>query len=409
MEHDDALGDDEPGPPLLPPDDRIWRHPSELVEHGPGVGPAPAPAPPGARARSVKWVSSGGPMGVVVALAGAGLAVLGVATWGGVGQVRTVVIPAVEQVVAPGATSPMSASWDTAVSLAEQLGPAVVEVRVDGPGGEGRGSGVVFRSDGHILASRHVVAGAGRITVVMSGGENLTGKLVGSDAETDIAVVKIAREGMRSAVLGSVVSVQAGQMAMTVGSPDARGRPTIAVGVVNGLGRRVSVGGGPPLTDLIETSVPVADGRSGGPLVDASGAVIGITTDLAGGGTPAVGFATGIDAARDVAVQLIATGRVTRAWLGIEGEDLDASTAAALGLTGAALVRGVKADSPASRGGLLEGDVVTAVDGTTVRSMAGLKAALRWHQPGHVVTLGVLRASSPHTARVALTERPPLP
>jgi len=398
---DEGLGDEEPTPPLLPPDDRIWRHPSEVGELG-----SPRVVAPGAA------TSKGGrrwPIGVGAWLLGGVVTAAIIGAWGGLDGVRTVAIPAVEQVVAPGLSSPMSAPWEDVVGIADHMSNVVVRVMAESPNGDvDRASGLVFRSDGHVLTNHHVVDGTRRITVVMANGRREAARLVGSDAETDIAVIKVDGQGLASAVMGSAASLRVGQMAMALGAADDGDRPAVSIGLVNALGRRVSSRIGADLIDMIQTSLPVVATSSGGPLVDAAGAVIGITTDLSGSNPTdgRVGFATPIDAARDVAVQLIARGRVTQAWLGIEGEDLDAAAAGALGLVGGARVKAVRPGSPASKEGIEPGEVITSVEGLPVSSMGGLKARLRSHRPGETVRVGVAGEGGARTVRIALASRP---
>jgi len=395
---DEGPGDDEPVPPLLPPDDRIWRHPSEVGGHGPSRVEDEPPRRPAWFPGVALWALGG-------LLVGAGLAALS-----GIGRpARQVPVPAVELVVAPGSVGPMTAPPEALVGIADHLRPVVVKVRADGARGPGEGTGVVFRSDGHVLTNHHVVDGARTVVVVMADGSQLGASVVGGDAETDVAVVKVRPPSpdVASAVIGSAATLRVGQMALALGAPAEGGRPTMAVGVVRALGLMVEAAGRPALPDMIQTDLPVTTAASGGPLVDAAGAVIGITTDLAGS-TPRdgrVGYATPIDAARDVAVQLIETGRVARAWLGIEGEDLDGPSASALGLSGGARVKTVTAESPASRSGLEAGDVVTSVDGLPVRSLSGLKALLRAHRPGGTVSLSIVGPEGPRSVRVRLGER----
>lgn len=410
MASDEGPGDDDPVAPLLPPDDRIWRHPSEVRAAGPPGGDPPGgwPSADPAPAPSPRWLL--GAVAWLLSAAVAGVAAIVV----GVGRpVRTVAVPAVERVVAPGSVGPMTAPPDAVMAVAERLRPVVLRIRADGARGPGEGSGVVFRSDGHVLTNDHVVAGARSVLVVAADGSQLEADVVGRDPETDVAVLKIrlAQDDVITAVIGTVASVRVGQMAIAVGGPNGgpggTGRPSMTVGVVRAVGLDVEAPGRPPLPDMIQTDLPVTVAASGGPLVDAAGAVIGITTDLAGSTPTAgrVGYATPIDVARDVAVQLIATGRVTRSWLGIEGEDLDASTAASLGLSGGARVTSVSEASPASRGGLVAGDVVTSLDGQPIRSLGALKSLLRGYRPGGTVSLSVLGPGGPRSLRVTLAER----
>jgi putative serine protease PepD len=287
------------------------------------------------------------------------------------------------------------------VAIAERMRPAIVQIEVEGDNLKASGSGVILRSDGHVLTNQHVVEGANDITVVMSDGTEHKGKLVGGDMDSDIAVIKIEGGSFPTAVLGTATNLKVGNQALAIGSPlGLAGGPSLSVGVVSALGRQVDSSDGPPLLDMIQTDAPIAPGSSGGALCDSTGAVIGITTAIAVSdvGAEGLGFATPIDIARDVAEQLITTGKVVHVWLGIEGED---------GLNNAgALVRKVRAGSPAADAGVKERDVITSVEDRKITSMAGLVVALRSRKPGQVVKLGLVRDGKPVTVQATLVERP---
>lgn len=403
MEPDDGFGDDEPASPLLPPDDRLWRHPSEMTagRRRPSGGSRSA----GPRAWPIGLLS-----GLVGSLLTAGIMV---ASGGFDDEPARSAPAAVERVVVPEAATvaaPPAAS--SVVDIAERARPAIVQIRVGGGRGRGSGSGVVFRSDGHVFTNHHVVEGARRLTVVMASGVEEAARLVGSDPETDIAVLKVNRNDLPIATLGSASGLRIGQMAVAIGSPlGLAGGPSVSVGVVSALGRQLEGSAGLPLLDMIQTDAPIAPGSSGGALVDESGAVIGITTAIAVSavGAEGLGFATPIDIARHVGAQLITTGKVRHPWLGIEGVDLEPAAAKAMGVTGGAVVREIVPGSPAARAGIAKGDVVMAVDRAAVRSMGGLKVLLRSHQPGDRVSLSVRRDQGERTVEVELAERPDRP
>jgi S1-C subfamily serine protease len=237
--------------------------------------------------------------------------------------------------------------------------------------------------------------------------------VVGSDPDTDVAVVKIDGDGpFPSAVLGTSTDLQVGQEAVVVGWPAdlvAEG-PSVTVGVISGLHRTVPRADGRMLFDMVQTDARVPAGWPGGALLDSSGSVIGITTALgtanAGSGTGGFAFAIPVEVARSVADQLIASGRVTRVWLGVHGDDLDWVAAAGLEVPGGALVDNVREGSPAGRAGVAPGDVIVAVDGAPVTSMGQLVVALRQHTPGQTVRLEVLRDRQRMSMAVALVERP---
>ncbi|MGH9165715.1 MAG: S1C family serine protease [Acidimicrobiales bacterium] len=225
----DGAGDDEPAAPLLPPDDRIWRHPSEVADHGSSRQTPTRPRP-----TLPNW-----PIGLAVWLLGGVAGAVVVTAWSGVaGRDDGIAIPAVEQVVAPGVTSPMNAPWEAVVAIAERMRSVVVEVRADGPGGTVTGTGVVFRSDGHVLTNHHVVDGARRIVVVTADGHRVDGHSLGGDPETDIAVVKMDGPTMPSAVMGSAASLRVGQMAMALGAAKGGARPRMSIGVAGREGCR---------------------------------------------------------------------------------------------------------------------------------------------------------------------------
>lgn len=405
MEFDDGLGDDRPPPPLLPPEDRIWRHPSEVTA-----------SPVTSRSFSGRGLARG--IWQVGLLAGSISAILtvGLVLVGGGFRVRTVsraAPTAVERVVAPAAVTAVTAPGSPAnaiVDIAENMRPAIVQLRVNGGKGPGSGSGVIFRSDGHVLTNHHVVDGARRITVIMADGEEVVARFIGSDADTDIAVVKVDRSELASAPLGSAASLRVGQLAVAIGSPlGLAGGPSVSVGVVSALGREIPGGAdNPPLLDMIQTDAPIAPGSSGGALVDGTGAVVGVTTAIAVSavGAEGLGFATPIDIARDVAEQIIASGRAVHVWLGVEGEDVDATLAREMGVSGGAMIRNVSQDSPAARAGIARRDVIVAVDGMPVRSMGALKVQLRTHRPGDEVTLAYHRGKQARSLKVKLAERP---
>lgn len=400
MEPDDALGDDEPHSPLLPPDDRLWRHPSEVAAHG-----LPWEEPPPPRGPPPVWAVAG-----LAALVGALLTMGVVAATGGLrDRVRTV--PAVERVALqagtlgslPGGTVQPAVAQVAAAEVAARLRPAMVRLEVHRDGADGAGGAVLFRSDGYLLTSHQVVRDAGRITAVSDGGRRAPAHVVAADPDTDVAVLKVEGwSGVATMPLGSAASLRPGQHLMTVHHNQT------VVCQVRSLGRRLERPGAPALLDMIETDRPVAAGSSGAALVDGAGAVVGLatTSDRNGSPEPGGGFATPIEWARSVAEQLLATGKVVPVWMGVEGADLDAATAGRLGLAGGAMVTGVRPSSPAGRAGLAPADVITSVDGVPVASMSALRLLLRSHRPGHVVALTLVRDGRPRTVKVPLAERP---
>ncbi len=384
--------DDEPKPYREPPspDDRVWRHPSEF-------GPKP---PSGRRQLWVVGMASA----VAASVLSTGLAVVAgnlLDAGGGGGR------PVETGGVLP--TPTLVGARADVVSVADRVRPAIVQLRVE-RSRNGSGSGVVFGSDGHILTNAHVVEGATSLTVVLSTGREVAGRVVGSDPDSDTAVVKMDGGPYPAADLGSAADLKVGQEAIAIGSPlGLTGGPSVTVGVVSALHRDVRTRTGKGLRDMVQTDAPIAPGSSGGALLDANGKVIGITTAMAmtDAGAEGFGFATPIDAARLAAEQLMATGRVVNVWLGVEGSDLDWPTAQSLNVDGGAIVERVKSDSPAERAGLAARDVIVAVNGRPVTSMGMLVVSVRAHRPGEVCTLDVVRDNQHHGMSVTVAERPP--
>jgi S1-C subfamily serine protease len=246
------------------------------------------------------------------------------------------------------------------------------------------------------------------VSVISADGRTWPAKVIGTDADTDIAVLKVASK-IPAATLGTVKGLQVGQQAIAIGSPlGLAGGPSVTVGVVSALARSFDSAGGPLLVDMIQTDAPISPGSSGGALVDAAGNVIGITTGIAvadGVGAEGLGFATPIDVARDVAEQLLTTGHVVHIWIGVRGEDLDAAMAKMLGVTGGALVREVVDGSPAHLAGIKERDVITTVDGKRMSGISDVIISVRSRKAGDTVKVTVWRATKPHTFTVTLQPR----
>ena len=292
--------------------------------------------------------------------------------------------------------------------VAAAVAPAIVALRATAPSGDRFGSGVVFRSDGHVLTNHHLVDGATSIEVTSADGRSFSARHTGSDPESDLAVIALDSAVLEPAVLGSARDLRVGQTAVVVGAPAGpQGSPSVTAGVIAGLGHVVEVAGR-PLYDLISTDAMVGARASGGPVVDRRGAVVGITTrGSAGGlGEPGLGLVIPIDRARQVAAQLIADGRVTYPWLGLSGTDLDPWTAKEYGVGTGTLVRQVAPQSPAARGGVKIQDVVTAVEEAPISTMHELTMLVRRHEPGDQIELTVVRSGSARTVKVRLDQAP---
>lgn len=385
--------EDEPQPFRRPPDpdDRVWRHPSEMGPRRPSV-------------RHQLWVV-GISAAVAASLLSAGLVVVaGSLLDQGSSSPRVDRAQLLSQ-TGGGATAP-----GDVVEIAARVRPAIAQLKVDASPGTS-GSGVIFRSDGHVMTNAHVVDGASSITIVLADGRQVPARVVGSDPDTDTAVVKMDGGPFPVAEMGSAADLKVGQQAIAIGSPlGLVGGPSVTVGVVSALHRNVMTrNSSRVLMDMVQTDAPIAPGSSGGALLDSNGRVIGITTAVAMSdtGTEGFGFATPIDVAQPAAEQLVATGKVTSVWMGVEGTDLDGPTAAALNVPGGAAVETVKPGSPAERAGLAPHDVIVAMDGRPLLSVGMLVMAVRVHHPGDVVTLDVVRNHQHTPVKVSIAERPP--
>ena len=295
----------------------------------------------------------------------------------------------------------LTAEERTIIGVARQVSPAVVSVvRPDGSG-----SGVMIRSDGILLTNAHVVGSVKQVRVGLADGRTLEGTVIGRDPTVDVAVVRVRGSGLPAAKLGDSDSLEVGQRAVAIGNPLGLER-TVTSGVVSAVNRA------PPgfgLDQLIQTDAAISPGNSGGPLLDSRGRVIGINTAvIRAPGSEGLGFAIPINLANDVARQVLTTGRVRRAFLGIEYRDLEPEVASTFGLPvkQGVIVAAVSPGSPAERAGLRRGDIITRVDDEPIAGGGDLRRALRDRSPGTEVTLSVQRGSERVTTRVRLGDAP---
>jgi S1-C subfamily serine protease len=392
--------DDEEELPYRSPDDRerIWLHPSEL---GSLLPPVPDPARPNRRRRRPWRRVRALAVPVLSGMIGAALCVGLLALAGDLDHRAGRVVERVTNQPAYDLAAP-----DGIAQLAATVAPSIVALRATTPTGDRFGSGVVFRSDGHVLTNFHLVDGATSIEVTCADGRSWSAREAGTDAASDLAVLSVTdSKVMEPAVLGTARSLKVGQTAIVVGAPAGpQGSPSVTAGVIAGLGEVVEVAGH-PLYDMISTDAMIGPRASGGPLVDRTGAVVGITTRT-GTGDGALGLVVPIDLARKVAEKLIADGRVTWPWLGVSGTDLDPWTAKEYGVATGTLIRRVTPKSPADLSGLKVQDVVTAVENLPISTMNELMMLVRRHEPGDRVDLTVVRSGVTRRVRVRLAESP---
>jgi S1-C subfamily serine protease len=287
------------------------------------------------------------------------------------------------------------------VSVFKRVSPSVVQIQTN----EGLGSGIVFDRKGDIVTNAHVVGNASTFTVTAWNGKQLKGTLVGKFDADDLAVIRVpGSANLRPAAFANSAKVRVGDIAMAIGNPLGL-RSSVTQGIVSSLSRTPSEGGAVTLRNAIQTSAPINPGNSGGALADIHGRVIGIPTLAAvdqelGGAASGIGFAIPSNVVKDIAGQIVRNGKVTssgRAYLGIT-----------IGDTGNGVYVGsVRAGSPAAKAGMVQGDVIVAVNGTPTPSSSELGTVLAQHRPGQTVNVKVARQNgSSKTLAVKLGEFP---
>lgn len=300
-------------------------------------------------------------------------------------------------------SSPLFADEVSVRSVAAVVVPSTVAVEVDSFLAEGSGSGVVFSEDGYIITNHHVVEGAGSVSVVFSDGARFPAEIVGSDAVTDIAVLRVEREDLTPIQIGSATSLSIGEPTVAVGNPlGLVGGPTVTTGIISAVDRTLEAGGS-DLYGLIQTDAPIAPGSSGGALVDSRANLIGITTAIALSdvGPADLGFAVPVDMVVGVVNDLIADGEVAHALLGISGQTAWAEEGGAEYPVGV-LVEEITGGSAYEEAGGQVNDVIVAVDGHEVESIEALLARLRLLRAGQSIPVRILRGDGSTTLEVTL-------
>jgi serine protease Do len=309
--------------------------------------------------------------------------------------------------------------------VASRVGPSVVQVNVRAvretplgtQRGEGLGSGVIYRRDGYIVTNNHVIEGATGVNVAFADGTIEDASIVGTDPNSEIAVIKVNRNDLPAATFDDGDAPVVGQLAVAIGSPSGF-ESTVTSGVVSGVGREFPpelTGSGTAarsaLTDLIQTDAAISPGNSGGALADRDGEIIGINVAYlppAETGAVNLGFAVPSDTAVSVADQLIEKGKVTTPYLGVLTTDLSPEDAGRFDLPvdSGALVDQVVPGSPAREAGVRKGDIITALGDARIVGYGDLLGALRDHEPGDRVTLTIFRNTVEKKLEVTLGERP---
>jgi serine protease Do len=324
-------------------------------------------------------------------------------------QVRTTIVREPDAAVSRPARA-VDGTGQGIASIIAKVEPAVVAVTTgSGPGtGGGAGTGFVITADGFIVTNNHVVEGATRISVAFRNGDEKVARLVGREAASDIAVLKVEATGLPTVELGNSDDVQVGDEVVAIGNALAlEGGLSVTRGIVSGLHRTVNTNAGSTLLGMLQTDAAINPGNSGGPLVDANGRVIAINTAIANPqSSNNVGFAIPMASARPV-IDDLRLGRPA-AFLGIAARSLTPAIAREQGvtITAGALVTRVTEGSAAERAGIREGDVVVSIAGRSVTEASQVQTLVRTHRPGDTVEVVVFRSGSQLTLRATLTERP---
>jgi Do/DeqQ family serine protease len=315
-------------------------------------------------------------------------------------------------------------------TIAERVSPSVVSIRVEVPasrrgmvqqlpygifpGGprdgeepiiQGGGSGFVISEDGAILTNRHVVENASRIRVHFQDGRDLPATIVGVDRATDLAVLRVQARGLRPLRFANMEEQRVGQWVVAIGSPFGLDT-TITAGILSATGRGGL--GMNEIEDYLQTDASINPGNSGGPLVNLDGEVVGINTMIVGRGQ-GIGFAIPADMGQSVAEQLLAHGRVRRAWIGVGFQELTPELASDFGVgehRGGALVNEVVPGGPAARAGIRNGDVIVGIEGNSVRESRDLMRQVLRRPVGASMRLDVVRGGRPVQLTLTTTERP---
>lgn len=282
----------------------------------------------------------------------------------------------------------------------------------------GLGSGVIISGDGYILTNNHVIDKASSLKVELSDGRTFTGKAIGADPQTDVAVVKITSSGLPTLSFANSDSARVGDLVFAIGNPFGNRvggeASTVTMGIISAKGRALEHN--TSLQSFIQTDAAINPGNSGGALINSHGDMIGMNTAILSGGSAlggeggniGIGFAVPSNMAKSVADQLMKTGKVSRGYMGVTLGNVTPESAPLLGLKEAkgATVNDVTPKAPGAAAGLQSGDVITAIDGKPVVSSDDLTMNVIAHKPGDVVTLDVVRNNNPTKVKVTLGQRP---
>ena len=269
------------------------------------------------------------------------------------------------------------------------------------------GSGVLISKQGYVLTNNHVIDGADEIQVLLADGRSLQATVVGTDADTDIAVLHISADNLPAIVIGNSKHLRVGDVALAIGNPFGVGQ-TVTFGIISATGRdHLGINA---FEEFIQTDAAINPGNSGGALINATGELIGINSAIYSqtGGSQGIGFAIPINLAKGVMTQIIEQGHVVRGWLGIEAQDLTPQLAESFGLpnTHGVLISGVLREGPADQAGLLPGDVVNSINGREVNDTSAAMKVISEQTPDTMIVLGGVREAKPFYLKARVQQRP---
>ncbi|MCX7260351.1 MAG: trypsin-like peptidase domain-containing protein [Burkholderiales bacterium] len=271
----------------------------------------------------------------------------------------------------------------------------------------GLGSGVIVSPEGYILTNNHVVEGAQEIEVTLSDSRRTTAKVIGTDPDTDLAVLRITLDRLPVIAMGNSDTVQVGDKVLAIGNPFGVGQ-TVTGGIISALGRNQL--GINTFENFIQTDAAINPGNSGGALVDVNGSLLGINTAIysRSGGNMGIGFAIPVNTARQVLDGLVRNGQVTRGWIGVEPVELNSDLAETFGIkqTEGVIITGVLQNGPAFKAGLKPGDVLLAVGEKDVRNVSELLTLIAAQTPGTAVKMRIKRRNADMTLEVTPAQRP---
>ncbi|HJZ70392.1 MAG TPA: trypsin-like peptidase domain-containing protein [Vicinamibacterales bacterium] len=306
----------------------------------------------------------------------------------------------------------LDAYSEAVVSVVEAVGPSVVSIRTNvragRRGGAGAGSGVIIAADGYVLTNSHVVRGATDLEVSLTDGRRFSATPTGDDPGTDLALVRVDAPALPAARFGQSSRLRVGQLVIAIGNPFGF-ESTVSAGVVSALGRSLRSTTGRLIDNIIQTDVALNPGNSGGPLVDSRGRVVGINSAVFAM-AQGISFAIPIDTATWVIPQLLARGRVSRAYLGFGGQSrpLDRRLARALGLPNARAIEimSIEPDAPVARAGLQTADLVVAIGDRPVETVDDVHRRLVTWPIGDALTLTIVRGAERRQITVTPIEAP---